>query len=122
MSIDASTLKQTIPAAPVTPVGGHTPIDTTSTRTSGPQTSDTDARPNAEQEADAKSAVDELNSSLEPFGVSLKFHRDEESSKIVIEVVDVVTGEQLRQIPDEAALKLAAEFNRLQGRILNRQV
>ncbi len=122
MSIDASALQQSIPVGPVTPVDGRTPIDRTTTRTFPAQTSDRDGRSNAEQDADAKSAVDELNSSLEPYGVSLKFYRDEESSKIVIEVVDVVTGEQLRQIPDKAALKLAAEFNRLQGRILNRQV
>lgn len=69
---------------------------------------------------DPGAAVDAFNKILEPVGVSLKFSRHNDTGAIVIEVLDPTSGEKLRQIPDEAILRLASELDKLQGRIFNR--
>jgi hypothetical protein len=44
---------------------------------------------------------------------------DEEASRYVIKLVDVETGEVVRQIPPEQLLRVAAEVNRYLGLLLD---
>jgi uncharacterized FlaG/YvyC family protein len=61
----------------------------------------------------------ELDRAVEPFNVSLKFTRDEETGTIVVEVIDQTSGETLSQFPNGAMLQLAATLSKLQGKIFN---
>ena len=66
-------------------------------------------------------ALRELGQAVEPFNVSLKFTRDEETGTIVVEVIDKKSGETLSQFPNGAMLQLAATLSKLQGKIFNCQ-
>src|SRR5258705_2972599 len=61
----------------------------------------------------------ELGQAVERFNVSLKFTKDQDTGKIVIEMIDQTSGETLLQIPNEATLHLAANLSELQGKIFN---
>jgi uncharacterized FlaG/YvyC family protein len=66
-------------------------------------------------------ALRELSQAAEPFNVSLKFTKDEETGTIVVEVIDRKSGETLSQFPNGAMLQLAATLTKLQGKIFNCQ-
>ena len=87
-----------------------------------------DFRPPAETPTDAarratglEEAARALNSELEPYAVALEFSRDDETGATVVRVVDQRTGDLLRQIPQEALLRLSAALGELQGMIFDRE-
>ena len=61
-----------------------------------------------------------LSASLAPFNVTLEFSKDEETGVTVAKIVDATSGETLRQIPEEARLRLAAALAKLQQRLVDR--
>lgn len=69
------------------------------------------------RESDA--ALRELGQVMEESNISLKFTKDAETGKIVIEMIDQKSGETLLQIPNVAALHVAATLSKLQGKIFN---
>lgn len=66
-------------------------------------------------------ALGELNQAIEPFNISLKFSRDEETGQIVIQMIDDKSGTTLHQFPEEAMLHVAAILSKLQGKIFNQK-
>ena len=106
------------PADPVQKIGGGGAFTTTA-----PPRGQSPAAEFAQAggQEDVGEAVQSINDSLTPFGVSLQFSRDEESQAVVVKVVDQASGETLRQIPDEALLHLSAALGKLQGRLVNRR-
>ncbi|MFW6093475.1 MAG: flagellar protein FlaG [Pseudomonadota bacterium] len=46
---------------------------------------------------------------------NLRFHEDEASGRVVIAVVDADTGEIIRRIPPEQAVRMAENLQRLDG-------
>lgn len=71
--------------------------------------------------AEIQKSLGELNQAIEPFSVSLKFSRDEETGKTVIKMIDNKSGTTLHQFPEEAMLHVAAVLGKLQGKIFNRK-
>jgi flagellar protein FlaG len=65
-----------------------------------------------------KSLVDELNSTLQNENVNFKYHEDAESMYIV--VTDKNTGDEIRKIPNEDALRLSAAVKEI-GNILDQK-
>jgi flagellar protein FlaG len=59
--------------------------------------------------------VKELREFVKPYNTSLNFSVDEESGELVIKVTDNDTGDVIRQIPSEDALKLAQALDTLKG-------
>lgn len=72
-------------------------------------------------EINLEEAALSLNALLKPVNTSLQFHRDAATNRIVVEVIDLRSGQQLRQFPDEAILHLAAVLGRLQGQVIDHQ-
>jgi flagellar protein FlaG len=66
--------------------------------------------------------LEKLRTALGEHNISLKYRRDTQTDALVVEMVDEKTGEAVRQIPSEVSLKLAAEFIKLQGQFVDRQV
>lgn len=62
-----------------------------------------------------ESAVGELNAQMAKTGRSLGFSYDEAAGQSVIKVVNKDTGELVRQIPGDAALKVAHSIESLKG-------
>lgn len=67
-----------------------------------------------------ESAVKKLNE-LVAAATTITFSLDEESGKPIIKVIDSETQTVLRQIPNEEALAMSRNMDRLQGLILRQQ-
>lgn len=77
--------------------------------------------PASSSPSDAEQGVRSLNEAIKAFDVSIKFSRDEETGKVVIEVIDQKSGQTLQQIPNEATLHLSAALGKLQGLVFNQK-
>jgi len=66
-------------------------------------------------------ALEKLGAELLSQNVTLKFRRDDESGRIVIELFDQSTGEKLQQIPDETLLHLSSALGQLRGHVFSRK-
>jgi flagellar protein FlaG len=54
-----------------------------------------------------KAAAQQLDSYLKSTGRSLEFRVEEKSGRVIVKVHNSVTGEVIRQIPDEETLRMA---------------
>ncbi|WP_076540209.1 flagellar protein FlaG [Shewanella sp. UCD-KL21] len=73
----------------------------------------TTAKVNETAKTDAEQlqhAVDDINQQLSLMQKGLAFNIDEESGLQVVKVIDVKTGDLIRQIPNEEALEMASKL------------
>lgn len=63
-----------------------------------------------------------LRSVLAESNISLNFHRDESSGRVILEMIDDATGEPIRQIPNEVSLRLSELFSKVQGQFFEARV
>jgi len=68
--------------------------------------------------ATLSSAVNKLNDLVAPALQTLEFAIDDQSGRVVVKVVDTVTQEVLRQIPNEEVLAMSKTLDKLQGLII----
>lgn len=66
--------------------------------------------------------LERLKNVLAEKDISLKFHRDERTGQMVIELIDDKTGDAVRQIPSEVSLKLSEVFAKIQGQFIDQKV
>ncbi len=69
--------------------------------------------------AELREAVERLNEQMRKQGRSLAFSMDEQINTTIIQVKDANTGEVVRQIPNEAAVRSARSIEDLKGLLLN---
>ncbi|MCC7549326.1 MAG: flagellar protein FlaG [Burkholderiales bacterium] len=69
-----------------------------------------------EQVQRAAEAIDQKVSAIAP---NLRFSVDDDTGKTVVRVVDMSTGETIRQVPSEEVLAISRSIDRLQGLLLN---
>ncbi len=73
------------------------------------------------QAAAPTEVVDRLNARLQAWATHLQFRIDETADRVVIQVVDVRSGDVVRQIPSEDAICMARVAGRLQDLALRTQ-
>ncbi len=83
---------------------------------------DAAAKDPAQFETRVKAATQQLNDFMKHFSINLNFSIDSDSKQIVVKVVNQQTGELIRQIPSEEALKLSKAMDTLQGLIIREKV
>lgn len=66
--------------------------------------------------------IKRLNDHLQQSAKNLVFSMDEQLNRFVITVRDAHSGEVVRQIPDEAVLKIAHNIEELKGILLNEKI
>lgn len=79
----------------------------------------------AEKGTDAekvKSAVSEIEKFLSSTRRNLEFFTDEESGKIVVKVIASETGELIRQLPSEEALRIAHSLSDVNSLLFDAKV
>ncbi|GLI38499.1 flagellar protein FlaG [Geobacter hydrogenophilus] len=76
----------------------------------------------AEQEERVQAAADKINEFIEAFTSDLQFTIDNDTEKVVVKVVNRKSGDVIRQIPSEAALKIAKALDELKGLIIREKV
>ena len=64
-------------------------------------------------------ALQKLNDQMRNKGRDLNFSMDEVSDRVVITVKHSITGEVVRQIPNEVVLKVAHNLEQVKGMLLN---
>ncbi|MCK7634414.1 MULTISPECIES: flagellar protein FlaG [unclassified Shewanella] len=67
-------------------------------------------------------AVDDIAVSMNVIQKGLAFNIDEDSGMQVVKVIDVSTGELIRQIPNEEALEIAKKLNEVTGLLMKTEV
>lgn len=60
-------------------------------------------------------ALRELNQRLHAWSTNLRFEIDDETSRVVVQVVDSETGDVVRQIPSEEVMQMSRMLGKLQG-------
>lgn len=76
----------------------------------------------AEQEERTKAAADKINEFIDSFTSDLQFTVDKDTERVVVKVVNRKSGDVIRQIPSEAALKIAKALDELKGLIIREKV
>lgn len=64
---------------------------------------------------DLEQAIEEVNKRMRLDGRNLAFALDEKADRVVIKVTNTTSGEVVRQIPDEAVLRIAHSIEELKG-------
>ncbi|GAW68642.1 flagellin-like protein [Geoanaerobacter pelophilus] len=67
-------------------------------------------------------ATELLNEFMERSSIAIHFSIDRDSEKLVVKVVKAQSGELIRQIPSEVALKLSQALDTLNGLIIQDKV
>jgi flagellar protein FlaG len=68
---------------------------------------------------DMENAIATLNKLVAPAAQAVQFTIDEESGKTVVKVVDTETHKVLRQMPNEEALAISRELDKLKGLLIH---
>ena len=80
---------------------------------------------NQTSKADAENlqqAVNDIAKSMNVMQKGLAFNVDEESGMQVVKVIDIQTGDLIRQIPNEEALDIAKKLNEVAGLLMKTEV
>ncbi|MCH1931883.1 flagellar protein FlaG [Shewanella sp. A25] len=80
-----------------------------------------------QQESDDKGlelqqAVENISASMDLIQKGLAFKIDEELGEPIVRVIDVTTGDLIRQIPNEEALEIAKKLNEVTGLLMKTEV
>lgn len=80
--------------------------------------SSANAKPDA---STVKQAAEAINSQLRQMSKNIRFSLDEETGNTIVKVVDSDTGQTIRQIPSEEAIRIQHSLERLQGVLIKHE-
>lgn len=67
-------------------------------------------------------AVAEINQSLKLASIGVRFEFDKEANTMVTKVMDVESGEVIRQMPSEEVVRFSKALGKLQGLLVSQKV
>ena len=67
----------------------------------------------------ASVALDEINQSLQLASIGVRFEFDKEARTMITKVVDVQSGEMIRQMPNEEVVRVSKMLGQLQGLLVS---
>ena len=102
------------PAASSAPSGG-------SGRTGAAREVPADTKAAAAPERE-RSALAEINESLRMSAIGVQFEFDKEADTMIVKVVDVESGELIRQMPSEEVVRISRALGKLQGLLVHHAV
>lgn len=73
-------------------------------------------------QAQERAALAEINQTLKMASIGVQFEFDKESDTMIVKVVDVDSGELIRQMPSEEVLRISRALGRLQGLLVHQTV
>jgi len=95
-------------------------------RPTAPMTIATPKEPQKEAQADLERELErstrQMNAISEILGQRYQFSVDKTTDQLVVKVIDVFTGEIIRQMPPEEMLKLAAQMRHIVGMFMDQLV
>lgn len=69
-----------------------------------------------------RSALAEINESLRMSAIGVQFEFDKEADTMIVKVVDVESGELIRQMPSEEVVRISKALGKLQGLLVHHAV
>lgn len=72
--------------------------------------------------AQAKAALAEINKTLRMASIGVQFDFDKEADKTIVKVVDQESGEVIRQMPTEEALRISKALGKMQGFLMHKAI
>lgn len=69
-----------------------------------------------------RSALAEINESLRMASIGVQFEFDKEADTMIVKVVDVESGELIRQMPSEEVVRISKALGKLQGLLVHQAV
>lgn len=76
------------------------------------------AKPEEQDKQELQNLVDELSDMMSVMRKGLAFKIDEDSGTNIVSVLDIDSGDIIRQIPNEEALKLAQKLSEVTGLLM----
>ena len=76
----------------------------------------------AASSAQVSDAVAEINQSLKLASIGVQFEFDKEAHTMVTKVIDVESGEVIRQMPSEEVVRFSKALGKLQGLLVSQKV
>ena len=70
----------------------------------------------------ATAALDEINQSLQMAAIGVRFEFDKDARTLITKIVDVQSGEMIRQMPSEEMLQVSKALGKLQGLLVSQKV
>ena len=75
----------------------------------------------ADNAAEIREAVAEINKAVKKVPTSLDFSVDEASKRFIVSVTDTNTGEVIRKLPGDAVLRIAKQLESLKGVVFDQK-
>ncbi|MDA7589248.1 flagellar protein FlaG [Porticoccaceae bacterium] len=75
----------------------------------------------AENAAEIREAISEINKAVKKVPTSLDFSVDEASKRFVVQVTDTNTGEVIRKLPGDAVLRIARQLESMKGVVFDQK-
>jgi flagellar protein FlaG len=69
-----------------------------------------------------RAALAEINQTLRMASIGVQFEFDKEADTMIVKVVDVESGELIRQMPSEEVVRISRALGRLQGLLVHQTV
>ena len=73
-------------------------------------------------QAQERAALAEINRTLKMASIGVQFEFDKEADTMIVKVVDVESGELIRQMPSEEVVRISRALGRLQGLLVHQTV
>lgn len=70
-------------------------------------------------QAQERAALAEINQTLRMASIGVQFEFDKEAATMIVKVVDVESGELIRQMPSEEVVRISRALGRLQGLLVH---
>ena len=70
-------------------------------------------------QAQERTALAEINQTLRMASIGVQFEFDKEADTMIVKVVDVDSGELIRQMPSEEVVRISRALGRLQGLLVH---
>lgn len=81
-----------------------------------------DVKASEDKGVELQQAVDDIATSMDFIQKGLAFKIDKELGEPVVRVIDISTGDLIRQIPNEEALEIAKKLNEVTGLLMKTEV
>jgi flagellar protein FlaG len=72
--------------------------------------------------AQERAALAEINESLRMSSIGVQFEFDKEADTMIVKVVDVESGDLIRQMPSEEVVRISRALGKLQGLLIHHAV
>lgn len=94
----------------------------TSTQARKEQAGETEQRADTEKlKKQLQEITDKLNKEMNPLKTSIRFGFDDSVEELYISVIDTSSNQEIRKIPSEEAMRLAAKMRELVGMIFDKK-